>query len=82
MKEHAFALFLTMSDFPVGMCSDLDGMVKTAWMFKKKKKSWKKASGIVAPMCLRLPLASEFKYRKKKTHENLFGVDLEQQDGE
>lgn len=64
------------------MCSDLDGMVKTAWMFKKKKQTMKlvkkKGDRHCSPMCLCWPLASEFKWREKKAHENLFGVVLEQ----
>lgn len=38
----------------------------------------KKGDRHCSPMCLCWPLASEFKWREKKAHENLFGVVLEQ----
>lgn len=50
---------------------------KTAWMLCNNE-TRKKATRHCSPMCLCSPLASEFKWREKKVHENLFGVVLEQ----
>lgn len=53
------------------MCSDLDGMVKTAWMYKNKdKKKGEEATGIVAPCACVCLLHWNSSIGRKKMHEN------------